>query len=146
MMTNKLLASLCACAAWELGWWAKRRSDRKRVYDMAQSEALRLGRPLVVIGAPDGGVTSGYGCGDFVVDLAPSSCPNALQADISKRMPFEDDSVVVFVSCVLEYVDDVEGALREIQRVSGGHSFLVCVEPWTLTAHLYPGAKRTMRF
>ena len=46
--------------------------------------------------------------------------------------------------CTLEYVERVEPALREILRISGGHAFFVGVEPWTLTAYLYPGAKRTL--
>jgi hypothetical protein len=54
-----------------------------------------------------------------------------------------DDSAVVFVSCVLEYVSDPEAALRELDRMAGspGNLFLVFVEPWSLTAALYPGAR-----
>jgi hypothetical protein len=138
-----LSSVLAAGAAWELGWWWRRRSLRATTYERAASEAKRLGRPLVVVGAPDGGVTSGYGCGDVTVDIVRSeSCPNPLVADITKPLPFKDDSVVIFVSCVLEYVEDSEVALRELCRVSGGHLFVVRVEPWTLTALFYPGAKR----
>jgi hypothetical protein len=89
-------------------------------------------------------VTAGYGCGDVSVDLADSSCPIHKRADITKRLPFDDNSAVVFVACVLEYVDDYEAAMRELQRVSGGQLYIVRVEPWTLTAYLYPGAKRTL--
>lgn len=106
--------------------------------------AARLGRPLVVIGAPDAGATSGYGCGDITVDLQPSTCPRSIQADITKTLPFGDNSVVVFASCVLEYVSDVDATIREIQRVSGGYAYFVGVEPWTLAAKLYPGARRTL--
>lgn len=89
-------------------------------------------------------MTAGYGCGDFTVDLAPSRCPNSIQADITKKLPFNDDSVVVVVMCVLEYVSDANAALRELMRISGGNLFVVRVEPWTLTSLLYPGAKRTL--
>lgn len=132
-----------AIGAWELFWWARRRANRARIYEKAQRRARELGRKLVVVGAPDGGVTSGYGCGDVTVDLAPSKCPNSIQADVTKRLPFDDDSVVVVVMCVLEYVDDAGAALRELARISGGNLFVVRVEPWTLTSLLYPGAKRT---
>jgi hypothetical protein len=98
----------------------------------------------VVVGAPDGGMTSGYGCGDITVDIVPSYCPGYVQADVTKRLPFADNSCVVFCSCVLEYVGDVDAALREIQRVSGGYAYFVGVEPWCATAYLYPGAKRTL--
>ncbi len=66
-------------------------------------------------------------------------------ADITKG-PIEgiaDDSAVVFASCVLEYVTDAAAALRELARIAGSpeNLFLVLVEPWTLTATLYPGAR-----
>ncbi len=51
---------------------------------------------------------------------------------------------MVFVSCVLEYVQNFPGAVAELQRVSGGHLYVVRVEPWTLTAYFYPGARRTV--
>lgn len=139
-----MLPLLAAVAAWEGLWWLGRRDTRSRVFDRARARAEQLGRPLVVVGAPDGGVTAGYGCGDVTVDLAGSTCPNALAADIAKPLPFADDSVVVFVSCVLEYVDDYEGSMRELRRIAGEQLFIVRVEPWTLTAFLYPGAKRTI--
>ena len=114
------------------------------MFEAARAEARRLGRPLVVVGAPDGGVTAGYGCGDVTVDLAGSTCPNSLAADVTKPLPFADDSVVVFVACVLEYVNDMPRAVAELTRISGGRLYVVRVEPWTLTAYLYPGARRTI--
>jgi SAM-dependent methyltransferase len=130
---------------WELAWWARRRGLRQSKFAEAQGMALALHRPLVVVGAPDGGVTAGYGCGDVTVDIAATStCPRYIKADITKTMPFADDSVVVFVSCVLEYVDDAEAAAKELRRISGGHVVLVRVEPWTLTSILYPGRQRTL--
>lgn len=129
---------------WDFGWWLRRRARRGEMYALARAEAYRLGRPLVVIGAPDGGVTKGYGCGDVTVDLIKSSCPVALVADVTKPLPFADNSVVVAVFCVLEYVNDANAALAEIQRISGGYAYFVGVEPWTATAYLYPGAKRTL--
>jgi SAM-dependent methyltransferase len=130
--------------AWEGVWWLRRRMRRTAQFQRARAEADRLGRPLVVIGAPDGGVTAGYGCGDVTVDLAPSYCPTSIRADVTKPLPFKNNSVVVFCSCVLEYVTDPLSAIAEIQRISGGHSFFTGVEPWTLTAYLYPGAKQTL--
>lgn len=140
-----LMASLLTLgAAWEIGWWWRRRKLRSKTYEVAAQEAKRLGRKLVVVGAPDGGVTSGYGCGDVTVDIFPStSCPNPLVADITKPLPFADDSVVIFVSCVLEYVDNADAAVAELCRASGGHLHIVRVEPWTLTSIFYPGARRS---
>ena len=139
-----LLWVVIGLAAWEGFWWDVRRSRRTETYAKAQAHAQQLGRPLVVIGAPDAGVTTGYGCGDITIDIAGSSCPRTLQIDVTKHMPFANNSVCCVVMCTLEYVQSVEPALREIARISGGHAFFVGVEPWTLTAYLYPGARRTL--
>lgn len=136
---------VCVVGLWEVGWWLRRRARRGSVFATALDDARHQGKPLVVIGAPDGGVTSGYDCGDVTIDLIEQSvCERYLRADVTKRLPFEDDSVVVFVSCVLEYVDDYEAARREIRRVGGNSVYIVRVEPWTIAAYLYPGARRTI--
>lgn len=144
ILARVILAVLAIGAAWEALWWVVRVDRRDALYAEACQAATTLRRPLVVIGAPDLGPTRGPGAGDLVVDIAPSQCPRSVVADICDRIPLESDSCVVFVSCVLEYVDDYDAAMREILRVSGGHCYIARVEPWTLTAHLYPGARRTI--
>jgi hypothetical protein len=133
-------------AVWELAWWQRRDAARVRVMLDAEIQAKALGRPLLVIGAPDHGMTGGYPCGDITADNEPSSsCPNFVQVDLSsQRLPLADNSVVVFISCVLEYVPDLQTALAELWRVSGGEIYLVRVQPWTLTAFFYPGAQRIL--
>jgi hypothetical protein len=131
--------------AWEAIWWHQRLRSRRTMYGEALRLARHIGRPLAVIGAADRGVTGGYGYGDFTVDIDPNcNCPNFVWADITKRIPFRDNSVVCFVSCVLEYVSDYEAAMRELLRVSGGNLVVVRVQPWTLVAYLYPGCRRTI--
>lgn len=129
---------------WEGGWWLHRRWQRNRLFQAALADARTSGRKLVVVGAPDMGATAGPGCGDVTIDIGESKCPGFLKADITKPLPFKDDSVTVFVSCVLEYVNDYAGALEELRRIAGDHLYVARVEPWTLTAYLYPGAKRTL--
>ena len=131
-------------AAWETFWYLWRMAARGREYQAAQQQAALSGLPLVVVGAPDGGFTQGPGCGDVCIDIEGCACPMQIKADITKPLPFDDDSCVVFVSCVLEYVDDLDAAMLELVRISGGRLHIVGVEPWTLTAYLYPGAKRTL--
>jgi hypothetical protein len=135
---------LIGLGVWEAFWWARRNSKRKALYGEALAHARLDGVPLVVVGAPDRGTTEGPGCGDMCIDIEGCACPVQLKADITQPLPFADNSVVVFVSCVLEYVDDASVALRELQRVSGGRLYIAAVEPWTLTAYLYPGARRTL--
>jgi hypothetical protein len=124
-----------------------RHAERTRLFDAAVKRATELQRPLVVVGDPDAGlhtrIVRAYGCGDVCVDLSGCpACPTALAADITKPLPFPDNSVVVFVSCVLEYVGDLEAAYRELLRVAGDpkNLFVVTVQPLTFTATLYPGA------
>lgn len=131
-------------AVWETFWWDVRRSRRMETYAKALSHARAIQRPLVVIGAPDGGATAGYGCGDITVDLAKSSCPNSMQLDVTKKMPFATDSVCCLIVCTLECVKNLESALAEIGRISGGHAFFVGVEPWTLTALFHPDVRQTL--
>jgi len=133
-----------AVAAWEVFWWARRAHRRTVIYNQALERAQEMRLPLVVVGAPDRGATRGPGCGDLCLDIGDSICPRFIKADIGQHIPLQDDSAVVFVSCVLEYVEDYDAAMEELQRVSGGRLYIVRVEPWTLTAYLYPGAKRTI--
>ncbi len=127
-----------------------RHRERTWAFEAAADRAAALGRRLVVIGDPDAGMhtrlTRAYGCGDVCVDLnGCPKCPVTVIADITRGpLPeIADDSAVVFVSCVLEYVTDLDAALREVARMAGApdNVFIVTVQPWTLTARLYPGAR-----
>lgn len=124
--------------------------ERSAAFQMAAERATELGRRLVVIGDPDAGMHTrlmrAYGCGDVCIDMnGCPGCPITIVADITKGpvADIPDDSSVVFVSCVLEYVSDLNAALREIARLAGRpeNVFVVMVQPWTLTARLYPGAR-----
>ena len=89
-----------------------------------------------------------YGCGDLCVDLRGCPLCQVVQvADLTAGpVPgVADDTAVVFVSCVLEYVRDAAAAVRELRRMAGSpeNLFAVSVQPWTLTASLYPGARWT---
>lgn len=126
-----------------------RHNERTAAFQAASQRAAALGRTLVVVGDPDAGfhtrLMRAYGCGDVCVDLnGCPRCPTTVVADITTRVPgIDDDSAVVFVSCVLEYVGDMPAALSEIMRMAGTRDnvFLVTVQPWTATARLYPAAK-----
>ena len=123
--------------------------ERKAAFQAAAERAAALDRRLIVIGDPDAGMHTrlmrAYGCGDVCVDLnGCPKCPMTVVADITKGpLPdIADDSAVVFVSCVFEYIAELDAALREVSRIAGSpeNLFVVTVQPWTLTARLYPGA------
>jgi len=134
----------------EAGMALHRFEVRRRMFDAAAKRAREAGRPLIVVGDPDAGmhtrIVRAYGCGELCIDI--NGCPMCSVtkvADLTKG-PVDgiaDDSAVVFVSCVLEYVSDPKAALSELRRIAGApeNLFLVFVEPWTLTAALYPGAR-----
>lgn len=131
-------------ALWEGGWWLWRRAENTRVFNFAAARAATLGRKLLVVGAPDHRFLSSYGCGDMTTDLDPtSSCPNYQVWDGVSQMPITGQ-VVVFAPEFLEYVPDINAALAELNRVSGGEIYTVRVEPWTISGYLSPGILRTV--
>jgi hypothetical protein len=141
---------LLATTALEGAAALQRFGDRKSTFDLASKQAKELGRTLVVVGAPRAGahtrLIGAYGCGDVCVDIVGcGDCVRSVQHDItSGPVPgVPDDSSVVFVSCVLEYVSDPQAAWRDLLRMAGDPSrvHIVRVQPWTFTAALYPGAK-----
>lgn len=139
-----MIAPLAALVGlWEVGWWYKRCLDRNDLYRRARAHADEIRKPLLVVGAPDRGPTPSP-CGDIVLDIGPSSAPVAVQADVTRRIPLPDDSVVAYVCCVLEYVENLESALQELRRVARDRVYIVRVQPWTLTGTLYPGARRSL--
>ncbi|MDC0719928.1 hypothetical protein [Nannocystis bainbridge] len=127
----------------------RRFRERAEGFKAAAARAAATGRPLVVIGDPDAGLHTrmarAYDCGDICVDLTGCpACPVGIAADITKGpIDLASDSAVVYVSCVLEYVDDVGAAVQEIRRIAGSpeNVFIVTVHPWSLTSRLYPGAQ-----
>jgi hypothetical protein len=134
----------------ESGMALRRFEARRRGFEAAARRASALGRPLVVVGDPDAGahtrLVRAYECGDLCIDLR--GCPRCQvmqAADITTGpVPgIADDSAVVFVSCVLEYVADPASAATELRRMAGSpeNLFVVFVDPWSLTASLYPGAR-----
>ncbi len=126
-----------------------RQKDRQIIFKQAQKRAKELKRPLLVYGDPYYGKGSrfynmfmdGYGCGDETVDLTGSpECKNGVKSDMLKHLKTKkSNSQVIFVSCVLEYLDDIEEVFKEMIRVAGGveNIFVVTVSELTLAAYLY---------
>jgi hypothetical protein len=127
-----------------------RHNHRSELFEVARARARLLHRPLVVVGDPDSGLHTrfarAYGCGDICLDLTGCPlCATGHVVDLTQgpNPHVADNSAVVFVSCVMEYVPNVEAVWREVWRMAGGpeNVFMVPVQPWTLTSTLYPGAK-----
>lgn len=104
---------------------------------------------MLVVGDPMGGMThADYGYGDFCIDL--TGCPDApanvktAKVDLNTdAIPAPDDSHVVFVCYVIECVENIEHAWKEILRVAGGKKnvFLLALDPKEASAWTYPGCR-----
>jgi len=126
-----------------------RQKQRNQIYKMAKKRSIDINKPLLVFGDPYNGIGSkffnlfmdNYGCGDITVDLTGApKCPNGIKSDILqylKKLP--SNSYVIFISCVLEYVDSIEEVIKEIYRVANINKniFIVSVNKYTLTAYFY---------
>jgi hypothetical protein len=128
-----------------------RQKKRHKYFKMAEKHSKELNKPLVVIGDPYYGMGSiiynmfmkGYGCGDETVDLTGApKCPNGIKKDILSYLSSkQSNSCVLFISCVLEYVDknEIDEVIRQIKRVSGSldNVFIVSVNKNTLASRFY---------
>lgn len=126
-----------------------RRWNRRTLYTQAAERARALGKPLIVVGNPDGGLVTrlfgrDYGCGDLCLDVdGCPACDNYVAGSIEYVLPqLPNNAGVVYVSCTLEYVSRIRDMLFELDRISGGHLFIVTVEPTSIAAWLYPGAQQ----
>ena len=145
---------------WTLPLWTElvayvlRGEGRKRRFDQARRRAQATGRPLVTVGAPAGVLTGGYACGGApgtgvrglpCVDLRGCAACGAPPTDLTLpgAIRARDGGCVVFVSCVLEYVVDLDAAWREVLRAAGRDEnvFVAHVQPWAHAAWAYPGAR-----
>ncbi len=137
--------------------YAGRLATRRGYHRRARELADQMGRPLVVVGARSGGGggirTTGnlsqYECGDAAgggcVDLGGCTDCGSGSRDVcvAGAIPLEDDSAVVFVSHVLEYVDDPDRAWAEIVRVAGSPErvYVSRNQPWATWTRVATGAK-----
>ena len=126
-----------------------RRRLRRIYYRTALQKAAELGKPLLVVGKPKAGfinnvVGQDYGCGDVCTDLVGCApCPNDLKGPLEEVLPrLPTGGFVIYVSCTLEYVNDLPHCIRELERVAApGGLFVVRLLPGSSTFWLWPGAK-----
>lgn len=145
-----IIVIICAIIlANEIYQGAVRQKSRQLIYKQAEARSKELGKPLLVYGDPYYGIGSrffnlfmeGYGCGDETVDLTGCpKCPNGVKSDMLAHLKTKkSNSQVIFVSCVLEYLDDIEQTIEEMTRVAGSldNIFVVTVKSNSLAAYMY---------
>jgi len=145
MYTKIIISVILLIIVYEVTIAISRKVNRRKVFAMAKRRALTTGLPLLVIGDPYNGIMSistgaDYGCGDSCLDL--TGCP---LCQIGIKGKLEDKIVeldlnkyIVFISCVLEYTDDLPLIVKYLNAMNPENLFIVNVEWYTLTAYLYP--------
>ena len=139
-----VLLSITAYELFVILFYRKRR--RRKIYELAVQKAKETGKRLFVIGDPNNDNTSidgkaDYGCGDVCLDKETGCdiCPNGVKDNLENYLPkLADNSYVIFVSVVLEYVDNFEMVKQELNRVSGGDLYIVTLEPYTFKTQFFP--------
>ena len=135
---NTLLLLGTAAIGYEVKTVYIDRPKRRRLFfDLASKKATETKKPLLVIGDPyadNYAFSVDYGCGDLCIDINDClKCSNSSKHDINEGFPtFKDNSYVVFISCTLEYVDNIESVYKELVRISGGNLFVVALEAYSL--------------
>jgi hypothetical protein len=137
-----------------------RQNRRRQIWSQAIDRTNETKKHLIVIGDPDadnfaysdirdtlqGGnwKTMAYGYGDVCIDI--NGCPQvadkegrSIKGDLKDVLPtLATNSAVIFISCVLEYVDDLPTIAAELERISGGDLFIVNIEPNSLKTRYAP--------
>ena len=118
--------------------------NRKNYYLLALEKSKLIKKPLLVIGDPKKGIASKilgprYGYGDICIDLEPSENNDKVLKEeaISFLKKQSNNSFVIYVSAVLEYIPDIENAIFELQRVSGGDLYIMNIPPYAPVSYLY---------
>ncbi len=110
---------------------------RLNTFRKAEQMAAKLKKPLVVIGNPASGGWFArwnpfkYGCGDLCVDIqgCDDMCDQYVTADVVDILPkLKSNSCVIFISVVLEYIDNIEFVISELYRIAGKNLFVVFIK------------------
>jgi hypothetical protein len=122
--------------------------QRRRLFLAADERARQQGRPLlVVLPRKEGWFNRSmrlYEYGARYPDIFRDRKAPVIYADtLARGVPARDDSAVLYVACVLEYVTDLRRSMDEIMRIAGEpeNIYIVTVQPWTFTAALHPAAR-----
>jgi len=122
-----------------------RKIKRRNMFKLAKQRAKQTGKKLLVIGDPYNGIASkttgcDYGCGDICLDLTGCpNCPTTLKGKLEDHISTINlDEHVVFISCVLEYTDDLDYIMSYLDKMDQRDLFVVNVEWYSLMAYFYP--------
>lgn len=131
------------------------REDRRKLYEAALNRATNLGRPLIVLGDPDGGLIHhmlgrDFQCGMICID--PKGCGSCggtqeiADDPIHALSTMQSNSAVIYDSGLFAFTDDGYKLAEQLVRVSGGagNLFMFDVPRFTLTSWLESKRKRVL--
>ena len=140
-----LLIVLVVIILYEIIIMLIRKIKRRILFKQAKQRAKLTGKKLLVIGDPYNGLASkttgcDYGCGDICLDLTGCpNCPKTLKGKLEEHISkINLNEHVVFISCVLEYVDDLDYINSYLSKMNQQDLFVVNVEWYSLMAYFYP--------
>lgn len=114
------------------------------LFQQAADRAFAQKRELIVIGDPKKGLAckvfgQAYGYGSYAVDIRPVDDRCYAKDATEFLQKFQGSSCVIFISCVLEYVDNITELVYEINRVAGSNKnvFVVRVPQYSPQAFFY---------
>ena len=123
----------------------KRKITRRICFKKAEERAKLTGKKLLVIGDPYNGIASkstgsDYNCGDLCIDLTGCpKCKNSIKTKLENIInKINLNEYIVYISCVLEYVDNIDLIIENLNKMNEKDLFIVNVEPYSLSAYLYP--------
>ena len=117
---------------------------QKELYSKALNFAKNNNKKLLVIGNPGESNTNyffgKYGCGNICIDITGCDCDTSSVTIIKNKLEnelqnFEDNSVVIFESEVLEYIDNnkIDKVIQEMYRISNKNIYSVHeLKPYSL--------------
>jgi len=115
-------------------------TEKNIIFDEARRKADEVGLPLVNYGC-GGWFTYAIRHSDYNLDIIPRNVQNFIlvEADTA-RLPFDDKSVVIYCSHVLEHTENPEHLMSEFERVSD-YIYLVLPKPWFIQTWMNPDHK-----
>jgi hypothetical protein len=121
-----------------------RKMNRSSLFKAAQNRANETNKKLLVIGDPNNGFASitvgaDYGCGDLCIDLTGCpKCPNSMKTKLEDVISeINLNEYVIYISCVLEQVDDLPKILSYLNKVNPKDLYVVTVGWYSLTSYFY---------
>jgi hypothetical protein len=118
---------------------------RRKIFKLAEERSKKTGKKLVVVGDPYNGVGSkftgpDYTCGDICVDITGCpECPNGVKSDLESYLKSIDlNEYIVFISCTIEYIPDINIILEYLDKIPQENLFVVNVQWYNLVCYYYP--------